>query len=249
MNTPASASATNSSVALPQIHHQGPPLVLLAVIYTLLFCAGLWPVTVFGGKPYFPGPWESSSTIAAFFQARPSAVELCAFFQFGAAIVLGLFTGCIANQMRFLGVRAAGVNIALFGGLATAFNMLAGACTMWAMAQRGIAQDAGVTNALYYFSFGLGGPGFSVPFGLLMAGISIPAMFMKLLPRWVTLLGIALGVCGELSWLNLILPKAVLLIPLTRFPGFIWLIAAGLLLPRRTSVGRGQPVQQPATAF
>jgi hypothetical protein len=39
------------------------------------------------------------------------------------------------------------------------------------------------------------------------------------------------AVIGELSWLNILLPKALLLIPLTRFPGFVWIIAAGFALP------------------
>ena len=50
-----------------------------------------------------------------------------------------------------------------------------------------------------------------------------------------------LAVVGELSWFNLIFPKALFLIPLTRFPGFVWLIAVGFKLPksttRTTSVG------------
>ena len=41
-----------------------------------------------------------------------------------------------------------------------------------------------------------------------------------------------LAVAGELSWLNLVSPQALLLIPLVRFPGFLWLIAAGLALPK-----------------
>jgi len=45
--------------------------------------------------------------------------------------------------------------------------------------------------------------------------------------------GSALFVCGELSWLNLITPKALFLVPLTRFPGFAWLIAAGFALPSK----------------
>lgn len=244
-NTPAA----NPSAAVPRIRHQGPPLGFVALVYTVLFCAGLWPVTVFGGKPYFPGPWESTSTIVAFFLTRPSAVLLCAFFQFGAAVALGIFTACIANQMRFLGVRAAGVNIALFGGLATAFNMFASASTLWAMAHPGIAHDATVTTAFYYLSYAFGGPGFSVPFGLMMAGVSIPAAFMRLLPKWVVILGIVLAVCGELSWLNLLFPQAVFLIPLTRFPGFVWLIAAGFLLRRTVAAIQGQAPRQPANAF
>jgi hypothetical protein len=35
---------------------------------------------------------------------------------------------------------------------------------------------------------------------------------------------------GELSALSLIVPNALFLIPLTRFPGFAWLIVAGFNL-------------------
>jgi hypothetical protein len=68
--------------------------------------------------------------------------------------------------------------------------------------------------------------------GLLLAGVSVPAAVLKLLPKWVAAFGLVLAVCGELSWLNLIAPKALFLIPLTRFPSFVWLIATGFLLPR-----------------
>src|ERR1017187_8292933 len=40
------------------------------------------------------------------------------------------------------------------------------------------------------------------------------------------------AVAGELSWLNLVFPQALFLIPFVRFPGFLWLIAAGLALPK-----------------
>jgi hypothetical protein len=231
-------STPSSALAAPRIRHQGPPPGVLAAIYTVLFCTGLYFVTSFKGPPYFPGPWEPVSTLVAFFQQRPGAVLLCAFFQFGAAIVMGLFTATMVNQMRFLGVRAAGVNIALFGGFATAFSMVVSAFTLWTLAHHGVAQNTAVTEAFYYFGFAFGGPGYSAPLGLLMAGISIPAMFTKLLPKWVTVLGIVLGVIGELGCLNLLLPKALFLIPLTRFPGFVWLIAAGFSLPRRKSLPR-----------
>jgi hypothetical protein len=67
--------------------------------------------------------------------------------------------------------------------------------------------------------------------GLLIAGLSVPAAIMKLLPKWLVVSGFALGIIGELSALNLAIPQALFLIPLTRFPGFIWLIAAGFALP------------------
>jgi hypothetical protein len=222
----------------PAARHPGPNLGIVAMIFAVLFLAGLYPVTMFGGAPYFPGPGESVGTIISFFQLRPSAVLLCAFFHFGAAIALGIFTTSIVSQLHFLGVRAAGAYIALFGGLATAFNMGVSASVLWVMARPGIARDDIVVQALYYLQYVFGGPGFSVPLGLLMAGVSIPSVFMKLLPKWLVVFGLLLFVCGELSWLNLIFPKALFLIPLTRFPGFIWLIATGFLLPKMTVADR-----------
>jgi hypothetical protein len=211
--------------------HAGPPLWLMAIAYTVLFLAGLYPVTVFGGQPHYPGPWESADTIAAFFQARPTAVRVCAFLQFGAAIPLGIFTASIASRLQFLGSRAAGVSIALFGGFTTAVMMMAASIALWVMAQPGIADNSPVLQALYWLTQGFGGAGFSVPFGLLVAGVTIPAAFMRLIPKWIVALGIAVAICGELSWLYMMVPGALPLVPLSRFPGFVWIIAVGLALP------------------
>ena len=151
-------------------------------VHGLVPC-GLYPVTVFGGQPYFPGPWESADTIAAFFQARPTAVRVCAFLQFGAAIPLGIFTASVVSRLQFLGARVAGVSIALFGGIATAVMMMAASSALWVMAQPGIAENRAVLQALYWLVQGLGGAGFSVPFGILVAGVTIPAAFMRLVPN------------------------------------------------------------------
>ncbi len=42
-----------------RIRHAGPPLGIVSSVFVLLFLAGLYPVTIFGGQPSFPGPWES----------------------------------------------------------------------------------------------------------------------------------------------------------------------------------------------
>jgi hypothetical protein len=120
----------------------------------------------------------------------------------------------------------------LFGGFLTVFNGVAAGLIVWTMIHPGVAQNSSVLLGLYYLSYAFGGPGFSIPMGLLMAGVSIPAAFMKLLPRWIVVLGLVLAVAGELSWFHLVSPSALFLIPLTRFPGFIWLIAVGFALPR-----------------
>jgi hypothetical protein len=68
----------------------------------------------------------------------------------------------------------------------------------------------------------------------------VPALLLRLLPWWLSVLGIALAALGELSALSLIVPPALLLIPLTRLPGFVWLSAAGFKLsPRQAARSTG----------
>jgi hypothetical protein len=143
----------------------------------------------------------------------------------------------MVSRLHYLGVRAAGAHIALFGGFITALNIATSALVLWVMSYLGIAQAADVLRALYYLVFSIGGVGFSVPMGLLIAGLSVPAAIMKLLPKWLVVSGLALALIGELSALSLVILGLLVLIPLTRFPSFIWLIAAGFLLPR----GRNSP--------
>jgi hypothetical protein len=223
---------SNPQISAPSIlRHRGPHLGALAIVITVLFIAGLYPVTMFGGMPYFPGPWEPQSTIVHYFELRPDAVLLCAFLQFGAMIPIGIYSATIVSRLRFLGINAAGPYIALFGGFSVALIGIANAALLWAMVRPGVAQDQPLLIALYYFGYALGGPGFSTTFGLLMAGVSVPSLIGRLVPRWIAILGLALAVTGELGWLNLELPKALFFIPLTRFPGFVWLIAMGFALP------------------
>ena len=214
------------------VKHAGPPLWLLASLYTILFIAGLLPVTAVGGLPYWPGPASAPDVITSYFQTQNTRVLACVFLQTGANICLGIFTASIVSRLHFLGVRAAGAHIALLGGFLTTFDGLAAGFATWALIHPAVAQTPSVLLGLYYFSFALGGPGFSVPMGLLMAGISVTAWFRKLLPRWIIVLGLVLAAAGELSVFYLILPKMLFLIPLTRFPGFIWIIAVGFAMPR-----------------
>jgi hypothetical protein len=109
--------------------------------------------------------------------------------------------------------------------------MMASSIVLWVMAQPGISENRAVLEALYWLVQGLGGPGFAVPFGILVAGVTIPAAFMRLIPKWLVVLGMAIAICGELSWLYLMVPAALPLIPLARFPGLVWIIATGLAMP------------------
>jgi hypothetical protein len=220
------------TVSSMNVKHAGPPLWLLAILYTVLFNAGLFPVTMYGGMPYWPGPWESAAVITTFFQTQTTRVLACLLLQTGAMICLGLFTAVVVSRLQFLGIRAAGVTIALFGGFLCVFDSLAGAFTVWTLIRPAVAANPPILVALNYLSYAFGGPGFSIPMGLLMAGVSVSAGLTKLIPKWVMYFGLFLAACGELSIFHFINPQLLFLIPLTRFPGFIWIIAVGFTLPR-----------------
>jgi hypothetical protein len=213
--------------------HKGPPPGYVALVFTLLFNTGLsFVISLRGIPPYFPGPWESAATVVGYFQNQPHAVLMCAFFQFCASVPLGIFTATVVSRLGFLGSTAAGNNIALFGGFLTAFNLALSSMVMWVMAYPGIASDGNLIRVLFYIVFITGGVGYSVPIGLLIAGISVQSWFMRMLPRWLTISGIVLALIGEASSFYMVAPNLLFLIPLTRFPGFIWLIIVGFKLPK-----------------
>jgi hypothetical protein len=223
---------TTTSPVLPAIH-KGPNPGILAALYTVLFCAGLYPVTMFYKMPYWPPPWEPAATIVSYFQHYGDRVLVCITLQFGAWVCLGLFVATVISRLHFLGARAAGTYIALIGGFLVVADAFAGSMAIWTMLRPGVNENGSLVLALNYLSYGLGGVGFSVPMGLLMAGVSVTAAFLKLLPRWVIVLGLVLAAAGELSWLHIFFfPRLLFLIPLVRFPGFVWVIAVGFLLPK-----------------
>src|SRR5215813_8865500 len=225
-----------SDLSIESGKHKGPHLGILAIVFTALFNVGLYFVISFSANaPHFPGPWEHAEIISSYFREHSNDVLMCAFFQFGSAVPLGLFTATVVSRLRFLGARVAGVHVALFGGLMTTFNLALSALVLWVMAYPGIAQAVAVLRALYYIVFAVGGVGYSVPLGLLVAGISVPSGFMNFLPKWLVVVGLLIALCGELSWFSLVFPNLLFLIPLTRFPGFVWLIVAGFMLPKAVS--------------
>jgi len=186
---------------------------------------------------FFPSPGESLDAILAFFQdtsIRRSALRGSAVC---AAIPLGIFTATIVSRLRFLGVRAAGTEIAFFGGLATALNMMASSSVLWTMSYPGIAQEPALLQALYRLTFALGGPGFSVPFGLLIAGVSVTAGFKSYCRNGLSFWRSGRSV-GRTELARHSVSESAFLNPTDTVSGICRLIAAGFALPN-TVVTKG----------
>lgn len=223
----------------PGAVHRGPSLALLACISVGLFVASLLIGNLMTGGAAFPTPYDPPDVARDYYGPHADVIRVGSFLQLGSAIVLGLFSATVSSRLRFLGLNVAGVTIALFGGIAASILLAISALVTWVLTQPGIVDDLASMRAFQLFGFAAGGPAHVAMLGLLMAGVSIPGAFARLMPRWVVWLGLILALVGELSTLSLVLPMAAILIPLARFPAFIWLIAAGFILPtsRRAATG------------
>ncbi|WP_199242781.1 hypothetical protein [Vitiosangium sp. GDMCC 1.1324] len=219
--------------------HIGPPLLMVAGIYVALFLSSLIASTLMAGGGHFPSPFEPEALSRAYFAEHGDAVRMGGFLQFCCAVPLGIFGATVVSRLRFLGVDVAGVSIALFGGLGAALMLFLSAMAQWTLGQPGIADAPGVVRMLHLLAFASGGPGYAVLFGLLVAGVSVSAGLTRRLPRWLMWFGLGIAIAAELSALSLVFQQAAYLLPLARFPGFVWLLCVSTLLPR-TRPSRGE---------
>jgi hypothetical protein len=218
--------------------HRGPPLGGLALAFAGLFLASQ---VIIGSMTVgtFPNPYDSPNSGQAYFGPNAEILRLVAFLQFGAAIPLGIFAATVYSRFRFLGLTMAGVTIAQFGGYVASIMLALSGLTTWALTQPGMTDDLSTLRALQLLSFTTGGVGHVVGFGLLIAGVSVPAAFARLLPRWLVWFGLILAALAEIASLSMVFPIVSPLLPLSRFPAVIWLIAAGFAMPAARPTQRG----------
>jgi hypothetical protein len=223
--------------------HPSPPLLLLALVHVNLFMASLAVVAVLAREP-IPSPFGPPEATLAWFLRHADAARWCAFLQFGAAIPLGLFGAVAASRLQFLGLRAAGVFISLFGGLAASLCAALAALLLWVLSAPGIATAPGTTHALHLAVFAVGGPGVVLSLGLLVAGVTVTSGLARLAPPWLMPFGLAVAVVAELSWISLVLEPAVYLIPVARLGAFVWLVAMGAVLPVSVEEARAREARR-----
>lgn len=211
---------------------RGPSLILLAVVHILIFAAGLVAVAMLRhGAPYI-NPYAPADAIKAFRLQNPAAIRIGNFTLFGSAVPFGIFAVTVVSRLRYLGIRAAGTNIALLGGLIATIALIVSGLSGWILSLPDVVASAPVAKAISFLSFLFGGAAYAVGFGLLAAGVSVTSFFARTLPRWLVVLGMLVAIAGELSWLSLVAYPANFFIPITRYLGFIWMLLAAIMLTR-----------------
>jgi hypothetical protein len=209
---------------------RGPSLILLAVVHILIFVAGIVAVAMLRHGALYVNPYAPAEAIRAFLAQNPPAVRIGNFLLFGSAVPFGIFAVTIVSRLRYLGIRAAGTNIAMLGGLIATVALIFSGLFGWVLSLPEVTASAPAAKGISFLSFLFGGATYAIGFGLLAAGVSVTSFFTRTLPRWLVILGMLVAVTGELSWLSLLAYPANFFIPITRYIGFIWMLLAAIKL-------------------
>jgi hypothetical protein len=163
--------------------HRGPPLLVLAIVSTVLFVGSIATTAIMTQGGHLPSPYDPTNGAVAFFSEHADAMCVNAFLQLGAAIVLGLFAATAVSRLRFLGVTAAGATIALFGGVAGSVFAASSALVQWVLASMDPTTLPIMSSGFHWLYFALGGPGHVAFTGLLVAGGAPSALDSLVGPR------------------------------------------------------------------
>jgi hypothetical protein len=208
----------------------GPPLLLVGALVLGFFVAGMIISAALGGLT--PNPLgDPAKVVVDFYRHHHASAMASGICLFAASVPLLIYAATASARLRQLGITAPGANIALAGGVVASVMLSASALLGWTVAQPAVSANDAVVHGLSVLSFLTGGVGHVVPLGLLLAGISVPALIVRLLPRAVAVAGLVIAAIAELSTLSLVFAPLAILLPIARFPALIWLAVAGALLP------------------
>jgi len=234
-------ASTLSSTARPARPQGGPPLLLPALAYGAVMVAGV----VLSARA--PQPSATATAVAAYDGGHHAVLQVAGCLGFAASAPLAIWAATACQRLRALGVTAPGAVIALAGGLLAAASTALSGLVTWTSAQPAAASDPAVARVLADLSFAAGAAGFVVPLSLLLAGVAVPSLIRRLMARPLAWTGLAIAGVGALSTFALLTPALDFTLPVGRFGGLLWLIAASIALPRTRQVAMTR-AQAPAAA-
>ena len=211
----------------------GPPLIAVGLAYGVLTLTGV----ILSIKT--PQPSAGAAAVLAYDRSHQTVMQVAGFFQFAAAAPLAIWAATVYRRLRTLGVTAPGAVIALTGGLLAAASLALSGLISWTISQTATVADPALARVLGDLAFATGAAGFVVPLGLLVAGVSVPALLLRLTPRPWAWFGLVVAAVSELSSLVLLTSGLDATLPIGRFGGLIWLVAVSLLLPHNRHEIRG----------
>jgi hypothetical protein len=185
-------------------------------------------VAVNAGMPH---PDAGAPAVLAYDLTHAGLLQAGAALMLVAAVPLAV-TGALAYLL--LRARLGQVPaVAPMGGLLAAGALTSSAVFGWVSGRFGETAAPSLARAAADLGFASGGPAYAAGFGLLVIGIAVPGLLGRLLPRWLAVIGLVIGVASALAAVALAVPGLQVLIPVVRFGGLLWLVAAVAVLIRR----------------
>lgn len=218
----------------------GPPLPPTAIAVVVLVMASLILPIVLSSGAVFPSPYSDEGSIVEYFRAHPNLVLVTALLQFAASVPLGIFAATASVRLNHLGVRVPGPTIGLLGGVLASSSMALSGLLTWTLTRPEILDHIELVRLMHNLAFITGGPGFVVPLGLLIAGIGVPGLIARLLPRWHAWAGLVIAGLAMIAIFTIAIPELSILLPIVRFPALAWIVIAAFLLPRQRRTSRRQ---------
>ena len=219
-----SATAGTRVTAAP-VRRGGPPLPLPIAAYAGLAVAGA--LTYVGGS----GAGADPAAVVDALRAQPGVARVSAVLLIASAAPLAVWVAAVTHRLGALGARVAGPVIGLVGGVLAAGALALSGITGWVAVGAAGLGDATLTWALGTTAFAFGGVGFALGSALLLAGVAVPALVLRLVPRPLAIAGLVIAACGAVALFGLLTPALYPLLPVTRFGGMLWMIAVSVALP------------------
>jgi hypothetical protein len=214
-------------------------LTAAAVAFAGLFLVGLVGF-VLEDLASYPSPLTATTgEVEDYFRDARDATRVNSFVQLAAAVPLLIYSAGSANCVRARSDRSAVPAIALAAGSVSAACLALSAISQWALSRPHTLDEGGaLVRALHDLAFMSGGPGHVGFLGVLVAAVSLAGWSGRYLPALITGLGGLVGVLSVLSVLTLLFDDAAYLLPVARFPTFVWLLATGIALAGATTADR-----------
>jgi hypothetical protein len=240
ITTTTSTAAATAPARAARRQQQGPPLLAPVIAYGVLMAASVILLA------HGPQPPASAAAVLRYDQAHRTVLEVAGCLGFAASLPLAIWAAAVYRRLRTgPGVVAPGAVIGLAGGLLAAVSLAVTGLITWTSSAAGTLGDPALARVLADFSFATGSAGFVAPLALLIAGIAVPSLIMRLLPRPVAWAGLVIAAVSAASTFALLTAALDFTFPVGRFAGLIWLVVASVLLPRTRHEVRGR---RPAAA-
>lgn len=222
----------------PHARRSGPPLLAPGLAWAVLTVLAL--VLNSGTRPY-----ADPTVTLGLLRDHATSAQLSALAVLASAVPLAVWVAATHHRLHKLGLRVAGPTLGLAGGLLAAAMLALSGVAAWSAAVAAALPGDPTTTAAGFtlLSFASGGAGFVVTFGLLIAGVSVPTLLGRLVPRPLALFGLVLAGIAVVAVFSLVLPALSFLLPVVRFGGLIWLLWVSAVLPvsRRRVVPAPEP--------